>query len=366
MIRVLQIGLGPNPGGVENCIMNYFRHVQRKEFMFDFVDIYGQGLAFEVEILKLGGKVIKLPNLKRHPIKGARLLEKYLKENEYSIIHINLLSAANLIPVFTACKNKEAKVIVHSHNASIPSGIMRKMMNAVNMGKLRRLPVYKWACGEKAGKWMWGEEFSNDNVIHNAIDVCRFTKNDNVRKEMRKKCSFSDDDIVVGFVGRLSEQKNVLFLPEILLELVKKTSAYKLLIVGDGVLRERLKTRLEEYGLLKKVYFTGVTEKTADWYQAMDAFVLPSLFEGLPVVGIEAQAMHLPCFISNRVTKEIGITDYVHYLSLEEGSQLWANLIHSAIFDRITELQEFPKEYQIAYAAKRLECRYKEIVNAGE
>ena len=362
MLRILQIGLGPNPGGIESCILNYHRNIDKTKFTFDYADIYGNGLAHSAEIEALGGKIYKLPNYKKHPIKMARQLGRIIKEQNYDIVHINMLSAANMLPVRTAVKRGCGKVIVHCHNSAVPTGFLRTTLNNLNLNALRNLTVEKWACGVKAGQWMWGEAFDTENVIPNAIDSNRFTPVASVRKNIREMCGFKDEDVIVGFVGRFSEQKNVLFLPEILSELKKHSAEYKMLLVGDGDLKTQLQEKFSAFGLDGQVYYAGVQSNAADWYQAMDAFVLPSLFEGLPVVGIEAQANGLPCFLSNTITGELNITGTIQYLPIDGSAKVWADKIIDVLGETIRGNVAFPNEYEITFAAKKLEEKYASLL----
>lgn len=362
-IKVLQVGLGNNPGGIESCILNYHRHINLQEVQFDYADIYGNGLAHQEEILALGGKIHTLPNYKQHPLEAARKFERLLKLGEYDIVHLNMLSAANLIHVTTACKLMKHKVIVHCHNSAVPPGTIRKILNKVNMRKLRSLPVEKWACSVVAGKWMWGKEFSRENVIYNAIDEEKFRRNPQSRREIRKIFGFSEQDIVMGFVGRFATQKNVLFIPEVLAALKKKSANYKILFVGDGELGTELKQKIREYGLGDSVGFAGVVNDTAPYYSAMDGFLLPSLFEGLAIVALEAQAAGLQCFVSDGISPETNITNTMEYLSLEAGAEKWAETIAHKL-DKSPQEVSFPNEYKIKHAAKKLEERYREIVKS--
>lgn len=361
MLLILQIGLSSTPGGVENCILNYNRHIDRHHYRFDYVDIYGEGLAYAAEIRALGGRIYTLPNFKKHPMSNALDLRQIINSNKYDVIHINMLSAANIIPPLIACMNSSA-VVVHCHNASMPTGIVRKAANQINLKWLRNFSTMKWACGIKAGRWMWGDTFNPSDVIPNAIDVSVFKKDPDAKKKIRTVCGFSDDDIVVGFVGRLSEQKNVLFIPEILAELRKRNKKFKALVVGGGVLYDELIEKTNELNLRDIFHFTGTQNSAAKWYQAMDAFILPSLFEGLPVVGIEAQAAGLPCFMSDTITEEVNITGTVTYLPIDKGAEIWADVICNNIVTLRQHDNAFPKEYQIKYAADQLSLRYENLV----
>ncbi|MDO4479202.1 MAG: glycosyltransferase [Lachnospiraceae bacterium] len=327
MIRVLQIGLGPNPGGIESCIVNYHRHLDRQAVQFDYADIYGRGLAFADDIAAMGGKIHTLPDYKKDPRGMARGLAGVLEREDYDIIHINMLSAANMIPVNTAVKVGKGTVIVHSHNTAVPSGVLRRVLNTLNMKKLRSLPVKKWACGREAGLWMWGESFDPENVLPNALDMAAFAPDAEVRQAKRRELGIGDDEYVIGTVGRLSEQKNSLFLPDIAAAVKKAGVKARWLIIGGGELETALKEKIKSLGLEETVLPVGVQNPVSPWYKAMDAFVLPSLFEGLPIVALEAQAAGLSTLISENVTREAALTDGVRYLPIDRGPDPWAEAL---------------------------------------
>lgn len=366
LIHILQIGLSHRLGGIETCIMNYYKHIDRSEFQFDFVDIYGKGFTFSNEIKQLGGKIYILPDCRRSPVSAAYQLRRILKKGKYDVVHINVLSAANLVPTLVSCIfRKNFSVIVHSHNTDVPSGIFRKLLDRINRNILRRMPVERWACGIAAGRWMWGDSFDGKNVLPNAIDTTCFSFDANARERIRKECEFCEEDCVLGFVGRLVEQKNVLFLVEIMSELCKISPHYKLLIVGDGELKGKLKLKLKQNQLEDFVYFAGVQRNIAPWYSAMDAFVLPSCFEGFPIVGIEAQACGLPCFISDKVSTELKLTDCVFFLPINQKGKIWANEMSGRLKTDRSNCAVFPLEYNMTFAAKQLEKKYFELVEGN-
>lgn len=364
MIRILQIGLSKNTGGVETCITNYVKHLDHNNFHVDFADIYGEGSAFSDEMEKIGCSIFTLSNYKKHPLKMCSDLKKVLIKNDYDIVHINLLSAANLLPVIVSKKYCKGKVIVHSHNASVPSNIVRRVMNSINVHFLRKMNIEKWACGEKAGKWMWGDEFNLDNIIENAIDVNRFRNIDeNSLYAIRKKMGVDKDTTIVGFIGHLVEQKNVFFLPEILNKLDEFPQKYCLVLIGFGPLEEQLHKKFEEYQVEDKVFWAGNRKDIEKWYHIMDVFILPSKYEGLPVVGVEAQAAGIPCLFSDQITKEIKLTDLAHFLPIDKGPEVWANAINDIVSNEISENDNsFPDKFNIEYATKVLEQKYMDLV----
>lgn len=355
VLKILQIGLSANPGGIENCILNYYRHIDRTKIQFDFVDIYGNGLAYSDEIKKFGGRIFTLKNFKKNPVSFIFSLNDILKKNNYSIVHINMLSSANILPALISCYHKGIRVILHSHNSNMPRGFCRKILHYLNIFVLRNLRAQQWACGEQAGVWMFGKKFNRENIIPNAIDTELFKPDINIRNSIRNQLSFSSKDIVIGFVGRLCEQKNVLFLPDILKQIHKKSLNYKMLIIGDGALKQQFMQKIKDFKLNEYVCFAGVKDKVFEYYNAMDIFVLPSLFEGFPIVAIEAQAAGLHCFLSDKISKEVDISKKVDFLQINQGAEIWANSILKAQTIR----ENFASvEYDINYAVKNLEKKY--------
>ena len=183
-IRVLQIGMHDNIGGVETYLMNYYRNIDRTQIQFDFISIFDK-LCFEDEILSLGGKVYKLPSEKSNPVKYFYNLVKIIKENNYQIVHINMLSAANILPILAAKKCNVKSIIVHSHNSNTPSGFLRKIMDKINRPFLNLATNY-WACSSKAGKWLFGNK-KNIKIIHNAVNCEKFRYDEISRNEIRKQ-----------------------------------------------------------------------------------------------------------------------------------------------------------------------------------
>ena len=362
-IKILQIGLGSNQGGIESCVVNYFSNINRERICFDFVDIFGYGIAYQRRIIELGGRILRTENCKRRPIKFAFELKKIIVDGKYDIVHIHVLSAANLVPVIVAIVTGKNCVIVHSHNSSIQSGIIRKMMHYINRPVLQNLNVEKWACSIMAGQWLWGKKFEKDNIIFNAIDRTKFVKCKEEREKIRKKLGYNEENIVMGYVGKLAEQKNPFFLLEIVKRLYAINKKFRLLVIGDGVLGNKFKKRVESYGLTESVFLAGKAGSVVKWYQAMDLFLLPSLFEGLPMVGVEAQAVGLKCFFSNHITHEADITGNVVFLPIDQGAEIWISHILNYIYGINTDRSNnFCKDYDIAYAAKRLEDNYQFLV----
>lgn len=362
MIRVLQVGCSANPGGVENLVIRYFRHINQEMIQFDFLDIYGQGLAFSDEIKALGGKIYSIPNYKRHPINAGKEISELIDKEVFDIVHIHMQSAANLLPILISLK-KGLTVIAHSHSSATTKDWIKKVLNEVNLNILRALPVEKWGCGNKAGIWMWGKGFDEKNIIPNAIEFEQFEYDDNTRKEIRNLCEFDEKNIVIGYVGRFGKEKNIFFILEVFEKLIKRSNRYRLLTVGGNGLYGEFLNQIKERKLEKYYYSAGIQKDTSKWYQAMDVFLLPSFFEGFPIVCIEAQASGLKCLVSENISSEVKLTDNLNFYPINYGDEtIWAEAI-----DEMTPYKRnkivFPDEYKIEHAIKNLEFKYLKLSN---
>lgn len=323
-IRVLIVGMSPGIGGVETFVMNYFRHLT--DVAFDFVDAWG-GIAFATEITERGGKIYPVPRLSKQPMAYYQAL-KILMSN-YSIVHIQMLSAANVLPLMAAKATGVPTVIAHAHNGATPKGFIRPALHQVGRHMIRRGATNLWACSRLAGDWLFGPGLDRKavRIVTNAIELDTFRFNKSVREQLRKELNIGDE-FVIGHVGRFAEQKNHAFLIAIFKEVVALAPQAKLLLIGEGVLAEQIKAQVVSAGLTERVIFTGGVTNPGPYYQAMDAMVMPSLFEGLPITGIEAQAAGLPCYFSTNITRELGIVGET-FMSLDGTPSTWAKRILS-------------------------------------
>ena len=326
-MRVLQVGLGDNPGGVETFAMNYARKLADKGVVFDFISMYG-GIAYADEIRQLGGEIFLIPNIKKNYFGYVNCFRKILQNGGYDVVHVNMLSAANIVPLRLAKAAGVKRVIAHSHNESTP-GLVRKIMHYMNRAGIGYYANVKLACSIKAAKFLFGKHCCRKQeviVIKNAIDVECFLFSELEREKMRSLMSWNKR-LVIGHVGRFGIQKNHSAIVEIFREILKYEPRAILCLVGDGELRKEIERRLKEYGIYDHVYFAGVQSEVWKFLSAMDVFLLPSLFEGLPFALIEAQANGLPCVVSDVVSKEAIITDRVRKLSLQQSYAEWAKEI---------------------------------------
>lgn len=335
-IRVLQIIGFVCGGGVEAVIMNYYRNIDRSKVQFDFVIDGYEKTVLDNEIYSLGGKVYKVEPYIKNPFKNIYQIYRIVKDNNYQIVHSNM----NTLAVFSlfAAWLAGAKVrILHNHSTAVKSERIRTVIKYI----LRPFaPIFAnryMACSKLAGEWMYGKKKMEEGkvkVLNNAINVDDFAYNTKLREKLRQDLNIDKDTLVIGHVGRFMYQKNHDFLIDIFREIHEKEKNSILLLIGDGVLRKTIETKVQNYGLNDCVKFLGLRKDVKDLYNVMDVFVLPSWYEGLPVVSVEAQANGLQCFLSDKVSNECKISSSVNFVSLNKSSDYWSEEILNSDLNR--------------------------------
>lgn len=366
-MKVLQIGLGFNPGGMESFIMTYYRELRKCGVQFDFIAMFPH-IAYEEEIQALGGKIYHTSDARKHPVAFYREMRNILKAETYDVVHANMLSAANIVPLIAAKRGAVRKIIAHSHNSSTP-GIVRNILHRLNKPLIPYFATDMFACSAKAGKWMYSDKIMKTerfHVIPNALDMKKFLYDENERDQVRAELNLQDR-LVIGHVGRFEEQKNHEFLIEIFREIAAVREDAVLLLIGEGELQDGIRRKVEDYGLTDQVQFLGVRSDVPRLWKAMDIFILPSLFEGLPIVALEAQASGVCSILADTITREVQLTDNVSFLSLNDSPGKWCKeaLSHigyvrdQAVNEKI--LADFRKAgYDIETAAQALLSYYKQ------
>lgn len=308
-IRVLHMIGSLEIGGSQAMIMNIYRNIDREKIQFDFVIDKNRGGFFEKEITELGGKIYKMPSFKGTNIHEIRKSwDVFFTEHpEYKILHSHVRSYASLyIPI---AKKHGVKTIIHSHSTSNGSGISA-LVKAVMQYPLRYQADYFFGCSLDACDWLFGKKLTKGEkcyVIKNGIDTKKFIFDKDKRDKIRKKLGISDSTFVIGHVGRFIEAKNHEFLIKMYSEVYKNLPDSKLLLIGDGELKNKIVDICRQYRIQNKVIFTGAIGNTQDYYSAMDMFCFPSIWEGLGIVAIEAQVSGLKCIVSNEIPNEVDI-----------------------------------------------------------
>ena len=327
-IRVLQIIGNVCGGGVEAVVMNYYRHIDRTKVQFDFViDGYEKSLLDD-EIESLGGRVYKVERYNKNIFRQIYQIYRIVKNNKYKIVHSHM-NTLSVFSLFAAWLGGARVRIVHNHSTSASGERMRTIIKYILRPFSKMFANRYAACSRLAARWMFGdiEGEKSVTIFNNAIDLDQFEYREDIRKEYRKSLGIPESTYVVGHVGRFMYQKNHAFLVDIFREILKKKRDAILLLIGDGELRLPIEKQVKGYGLEDKVRFLGIRCDVQKLYDVMDVFVLPSWYEGLPVVSVEAQANGLRSLLSDRVTSESKLTSFAEFYSLEDGAEKWAEYI---------------------------------------
>ena len=297
-IRIAQIVGKWLGGGVEAVVMNYYRHLDHDKIQFDFIcDDDSTNIPYD-EIEKLGGKVILIPPYQK-VFKYQKELRRVLRDGKYKIVHshINTLS---VFPLYAAKKVGVPVRIAHSHSTTNKKEWKKNLLKQVLRPFSKKYATNYMCCSELAGRWLFGDKTYDEGkvyLLNNAIDLDKFKYDKKIRDKKRKELGIKEDTIVIGHIGRFVAQKNHTFLIDIFNQFHKKKKNSILLLAGQGPLQEEIKNKVRELGLNDSVRFLGQRNDANELYQVFDVFLLPSLYEGLPVVGVEAQASGLLCFL---------------------------------------------------------------------
>ncbi len=331
MNRVLVFGITENPGGVESVIMNYYRKIDKTKIQFDFL-CNTETVAYEEEIKSLGGAIYHITSRRKNYREYKKEIKLFFEENakKYSTIWVNVCSLANIDYLKYAKKYGIKYRIIHSHNSQNMDSKLRGMIHKLNRLNIEKYATDYWSCSEEAGEWFFNNEIINGNkylIVNNAIDTEKYMFDENIRNRYRKKLDI-DNKLVIGHVGRFHFQKNQEFLLDLFYEINKIDKNIVLLLIGQGEDENKLKNKVSELNLSDKVYFLGVRDDVPQIMQAMDFFLFPSLFEGLGLVLLEAQAAGLPVVASKDVIPQhVKMSKKFDFIPLNQDKTYWAKKI---------------------------------------
>lgn len=341
-------------GGVTNMMIHIQEHLDRSKINFDYLVFHDRHEPMENKVLSLGSKkyVASADNVKFRPFRRIlriNEIRKVCKKNHVKILHYNADCAADMTNIIGAKLGGVQYITIHSHNAGFGSAgngirFMSKILKPL-------IPLFCdsfYGCSELAARFLFPKSIIESgmySVLPNGIELEKYDYNEAVRKEMRTKLGL-EDRFVVGHAGRFSDQKNHTFLLDIFKEIARKNDKAVLLLFGVGELVEPMKEKAKRLGIQERVIFYGASSEMEKMYQAMDIFLMPSLHEGLPVTGVEAQASGLPCVFADTITKEVDITGHSVFLSLDEAPGVWADKV-------------------LAYVESERKSNKKELLEAG-
>lgn len=355
-IRVCQVLHGIVGGGSEQVVLNYCSRMH--DIHFDLLFQYEPNPQILERFNEAGINCIQIPDKVHHPLKHLWTMFRIFRKGDYNVVHSHLDWFMNSYVCFLAMLAGIKKRIAHHHQAYHPTNPLLILLCALMRIPCKLFATHWLACGEAAAINGWGKrafEKSKVIILPNAIDPERFKYNETTRNEIRKKYGIAEDDFVIGHVGRFYPQKNHDFLIDVFNEVHKQDPNSKLLLLGDGPLQEKIKQKIESLDLLNAVIFAGLQKDVAPFYNAMDVFCFPSLWEGLPLTLIEAQYNDLYCFVSEYITKEAGISPKTECLTLD--LSLWVSRISPQKSER-RFLQKLTSDYDITKQLPILKAIY--------
>lgn len=354
-IRVAQVMGKMMGGGVEQFVLNYYRRIDKNKIQFDFIVDKDSKIVPRTEIEKMGGRVFYVSSY-RNILKYSNDLSRLFKKYNWKIVHSHL----NSLSVFPLCIAKQCGVpirIAHSHSMSGKGELLKNTFKYVLKKFANKYPTNRFACSASAGKWLFGNNVEFD-VVYNAIDIGNYIFNRNIRQLMRKKYNIKDNCVVIGNVGRNVKQKNQIYLLNIIEKIIHINNNVLLVIIGNGKLHDKLKKVVASKKISNYVKFIDHSNSVFDYYQMFDIFCLPSLYEGLGMVAIEAQCSGLPCLLSDNVPREVNVTSNVKFLPLRN-EDVWINeILKINPRHRLDVNIEMLEKYDINNACFKLEEKY--------
>ena len=359
-IRIAQVLGRALNGGVESTIVNMIQNIDLNKVEVDFY-VYGSCDVINKEVAEsLGGHFYEIPSYKKtHKFKKS--LYKAFKNRHYDIVHSNL----NTLNYLVLAQSKKAGIkvrIAHSHSTSNKKELLHHIIKSLLKPFGKKNATHYFACSKLAGDWLFGKK-TKYYLINNGADFSRFIFNKVKRDEIRKELGIDEFSKVLGHIGRLEPQKNHFFLLKIYEEVIKTNPNTYLILIGKGKLKDKILSYISSHKL-DKVRFVDTVSKPEDYYQAMDAFILPSLYEGLPVVGTEAQVNQLKCFFSDEITKEAKLIKSTEFISIKQGVKPWADSINKFLSSNIVrENYKVDESYDIKNVSKYLLSLYEEFLS---
>lgn len=364
-IRILYVNGGiMSRGGIESFMMNYYRHMDKEKIQIDFIVHGFEKGIYDDEIIQMGGRIHNVPIKSKDYLGNVKALNEIFNKRKYNIIHSHM-DAMGMIVLKQAKKCGIPIRIAHSHNTQhLTKNHIKFMLNEYARKNITRYATHLFACSEPAARWLFGDTYVDNKQIKyvkNAIDLDKYKFNIKKRIRIREDLNLGNS-FIVGHVGRFDYQKNHLFLLDTFTKFLKIKPDSKLVLVGDGHLKCMIKQKISELNIKDKVILTGTREDIYHIMNAFDVFCLPSNFEGLGIVLIEAQVNGLKCITSNHVPKEANITGEIKYLDLEGDYEDWV----TSLFDisqekqnRVVDVDKFISAgYSISSEAHKLQNIY--------
>lgn len=360
-LKILQFIYGLNVGGAETFIINLLESIDGDDYKFSFVIQDSNISNNKIKLLcdEKKYKIYIVPKFNVALFKHIKELRNLLDKNNFDCIHIHMNAILNIFPILIANK-KKIKIVLHSHSTKNNSGgLLGRIIHILNRVIVNNfIPITRVACGVEAGKWMYGNK--NFYIVDNAIALNKYAYNENYRMKLINKYS-SKGYKIIGHVGRFTEVKNHDFILRCFSQYLLVHPKSILCLVGDGPLKKEIQKQTKILGIEKSTIFVGNVDNVNEFYSYFDCILFPSLFEGLPFVLIEAQVSGLPIICSDRVTKDIKVTDIVSFLSLNDDIDKWIKEIDNKI-NMIIDRQKYCELFKgTKYDIKKLVTKMKQI-----
>lgn len=350
MYRILMLGMSPNLAGTEAFIYNYYKTFDKEKIQVDFVKRTEEKIVHEDEIIKNGSKVFYIPQKRKDYKAYKESMKNFFEKNakDYDAIWDNTMLLSNIDFLVYAKKYGIKDIIVHSHISSTSNKGIKRILHEINK---RRLSLYAnrfFACSEVAADFLYsGKSREKAFVINNAINIEDYQYNENKKNSLINDYNLIGKKIV-GTIGRSSAQKNHIFLVDIAKSLVDKSEDFVIVIVGNdssSQLHKELEEKIKENNLEKYFLSVGSQKDIKAWLSLFDVFILPSLFEGLPFVAVEAQANGVPTILSTGISKETKITENVKYIDLNSDINEWSTSIVDSLEKERTDINEVQSKF---------------------
>lgn len=345
MERIAVIMGKMHSGGKKNLVMEYYRHIDRNKIQFDFICDEDSNAIPKGEIEVLGGRVYIVPKYQKI-LANVKAIKDICKVNKYKIAH-GYNGTMNVFGLYAAWRGG-VKVRINESISMSHSSDKKNILKSILKPFSRCFSTHYMANGESCGKWQFGKIYDKGKVtiFKTVINTDENKFDARLRDECRKQYGL-ENSIVFGHIGRLTAQKNTLFVIDIFNEIVKIEPKAKLLVIGDGELRDDMLTRIKKYGIEERVLYLGRREDIKQFYNAMDCFLLPSLYEGLPVVGVEAECCGLPIFFSTEIPKESSpCGDIGFFIGLDKSAEEWAQ----EILQKLLKIKRFDHSQEVRLA----------------
>lgn len=345
-IKVLHVVGAMNRGGTETMLMNMYRHIDREKYHFDFISYSDQEAHYDAEIKQMNGNIIRLTR----PSSMKQIYEAMKRYGPYDVVHAHTLFHSGIATLAARCARVKI-IISHAHTTSDNNHtFLRKLYIKLMRSLIKICSTHLLACSKEAGLYLYGEKemtLKKYTFVPNIIDYSHFlSPSSRDVKRLQHQLKLKDNQIVIGHIGTFKTSKNHAFILEIVLALIEQNIDVKVLLVGDGELKQQIKTKVEQKNLTHIVEFLGVRHDVATILHCLDVFVFPSTYEGLGLVLLEAQASGIPCVVSEAIQPEADMNlNLINKLALSDHSEYWAHQITQLIGKKETNQEKIRQQF---------------------